>query len=395
MEYNILFGYEMVEVFKLRENSKVVHGKKGFDKHTGAISYPLYMSATFAHPGVGQSTGYDYSRLQNPTREELEGTINNLEEGRRCLAYSSGMAAITAVFSVLPSGSHILLGEDLYGGTPRLANEYFQQNLEVEFIDTTDLELVKTKIRDNTSAIFIETPSNPMMLVSDIAELAKIIHGVGGYLIVDNTFFTPLFQKPLVLGADISLHSGTKYLCGHNDVIAGAVIVNDNPQLIEKLEKHYKSTGAILSPFDSWLMIRSIKTLSVRLERQQENARAVVKFLRGHKEVKEVYYVGLEDHPGYELNRKQASGTGAMISFKVSSEELVKKILRRVQLIYFAESLGGVESLMTYPIAQTHAEAPRWLTQKVGIDETLLRLSVGIEDVKDIIEDLEQAFDGE
>lgn len=376
----------------MRENSRVVHGDRGYDRETGAISYPIYLSATFAHPGVGQSTGYDYSRLKNPTREELEGTMSHLEGGAKSFAYSSGMAAIAAVLTILPEGSHLLLGEDLYGGTPRLATEYYAKHLEVEFVDTTNLELVKSKIKSNTKAIFIETPSNPMMLVSDIRGLSEIIHKQGGILIVDNTFFTPYFQKPLKLGADISIHSATKYLCGHNDVIAGIVVVGENKKLISDLELQYKSVGSILSPFDSWLLLRSIKTLSVRLERQQENAKKVVDFLRHHKKVTDIYYVGMTEHPDYELNKSQASGFGAMISFKVTSSQVVESVLKKIQLIYFAESLGGVESLMTYPILQTHAEAPSWLTQKVGIDDRLLRMSVGIEDVEDIIEDLEQAL---
>ncbi|HIT89418.1 MAG TPA: PLP-dependent transferase [Candidatus Merdenecus merdavium] len=377
----------------MREDTRAVHGDKGYDKYTGAISYPLYMSATFAHPEVGKSTGYDYSRLQNPTREEVEETIKYLEHGCAGLAYSSGMAAITAIFAVLPARSHILLSEDLYGGTPRLANEYFADHLEIEYVDTTDLELVKSKIKDNTKALFIETPSNPMMLVSDIAALADLIHQNQGYLIVDNTFLTPILQKPLDLGADVVVHSGTKYLCGHNDVIAGFIVVGDRQELIEALKQHYKSTGAILSPFDSWLMIRSMKTLSIRVKKQQENAEKLVDFLKNHKNVTKVYYVGMEDHPGYDLNKKQAAGAGAMISFKVRDAKKAKDVLKKIKLIYFAESLGGVESLMTYPLLQTHAEAPKELTQKVGIDDTLLRMSVGIEDLEDLIQDLQQALD--
>jgi len=376
----------------MKRETKIVHGQKGYDKETGAISYPIYMSSTFRHPGFSRSTGYDYSRMQNPTREELECTLAALECGERCFAYSSGMAAITSVFYLFPGGSHILLSEDLYGGTPRLAAEFFAaHNIEFEFIDTSNLELVKSSIKENTKALFIETPSNPMMIVSDIQALADIIHAADGLFIVDNTFLTPMLQRPLTLGADISLHSGTKYLCGHNDIIAGFVIAKGE-KIIEKLGLHYKSTGAILSPFDSWLMIRSIKTLSVRIQRQQENAGKIVDHLLTLANVTDVYYVGLADHAGYEITKKQTEGFGAMISFKVKTPEIAKEVLGKVKLIYFAESLGGVETLMTYPIAQTHAEVPKWLTSRVGIDERLLRLSVGIEDVADLIADLNQAF---
>lgn len=378
----------------MKEETRCVHGVKGFDKETGAISFPIYQSATFRHPGLNQSTGYDYSRVLNPTREELENTVAALEKGKRAFAYSSGMAAISAVLSLFKPGDHILFSDDLYGGTFRIADEIYRPyGIEMDLINTSDLEEVRKSMKENTAGIFIETPSNPMMKVADIEAISQIIKENNGLLIVDNTFLTPYFQKPIVHGADIVVHSGTKYLGGHNDVIAGFAIVNNNEELIEKLRRNYVSVGSILSPNDSWLMIRGIKTLAVRLDRQQENALKIAQWLKEKEEVEKVYYVGLEDHEGYEINKKQSKGFGAMISFTVKNTELVEQILRKVKIIYFAESLGGVESLITYPMKQTHEATPKELRDKLGITDTLLRMSVGIEDIDDLIEDLNQAFE--
>ena len=372
-----------------------VHGGHSYD-HTGAISEPIYLSATFRHPGFGQSTGYDYGRVANPTRSALEKSISLLERGGRCWAVSSGMAAINLVMILFDSGDHVLLSEDLYGGTVRLADKiYGSYGIEFEYIDTTNLSLVEEKMRVNTKAVFIETPSNPMMLISDIAAIAGIAHDKGAMLVVDNTFLSPHFQKPLTLGADIVVHSGTKYLCGHNDVIAGFLVVKDGTSKVaERIEMLVKSEGPNLSSMDAWLMLRSLKTLGIRVERQAENALAIAKGLQELPQVREVYYPGLPTHPGYALQQKQAAGGGGMVSFKVASAELARSVLGRLQLIAFAESLGGVESLLTYPIAQTHAEMPRELIARTGLDDTLLRLSVGIEDVDDIMDDLRQALGG-
>lgn len=350
------------------------------------------MSATFRHPGFKQSTGYDYSRCGNPTRDNLEETISQLEQGKRTWALSCGMSAINAVFQLFNPGDHILLTEDLYGGTLRLGQLFAKYNIEFEYIDTTDLELVQNSLRPNTRAIFVETPSNPMMLVSNIAAIAQIAHGHNALLIVDNTFLSPHFQKPLTLGADIVVHSGTKYLCGHNDILAGFLTVKDDPQLIADIELYVKSTGANLSAQDAWLMLRSLKTLGIRMERQQENAQRIARWLCQQDIVTHVYYVGLPDHPGYELNRQQSTGSGAMISFKVAQPEMAKTILAQVKIISFAESLGGVESLITYPLYQTHEAMPKYLLERTGLDDHLLRLSVGIEDIEDLLEDLGQAF---
>ena len=372
-----------------------VHGGHSYDQ-TGAISEPIYLSATFRHPGFGQSTGYDYGRVANPTRNALERSIALLEKGGRSWALSSGMAAINLVMILLDSGNHVLLSEDLYGGTVRLANEiYGHYGVEFEYIDTTDLDLVRRKMRPNTRMIFIETPSNPMMHISDIESLSGIAHEKDALLVVDNTFLSPHFQKPLTLGADIVVHSGTKYICGHNDVIAGFLVVKDGESsLAERIELLVKSEGPNLSSMDAWLMLRSLKTLGLRVERQAGNALAIAEWLRAQPQVTQVYYPGLSSHPGFVLQQRQATGNGGMISFKVTSPELAKGMLGRLKLIAFAESLGGVESLLTYPIAQTHAEMPRELIARTGLDDTLLRLSVGIEDVEDLQEDLLQAMQG-
>lgn len=372
-----------------------VHGCHSYDC-TGAITEPIYLSATFRHPAFGQSTGYDYGRVANPTRAALEKTMAELERGGRAWALSSGMAAINLVMQLFSAGEHVLMSEDLYGGTVRLAGEiYSRYGIEFEYVDTTDLTLTAAKIRPSTRAIFIETPSNPMMLISDIRSLAALAHDHGALLVADNTFLSPHFQKPLTLGADMVVHSGTKYLCGHNDVIAGFLITaKGREDIAEQVELFVKSEGANLSPMDAWLMLRSLKTLGLRVEKQGENALALARWLQQQPQVTEVFYPGLPEHPGHELHKSQATGFGGMVSFKVQSPELAKAALGRLQLIAFAESLGGVESLLTYPLAQTHAEMPKELTERTGLDDRLLRLSVGIEAVEDLQEDLRQALEG-
>ena len=377
----------------LKDYSLEVHGRHKFDA-TGAISTPIHLSATYRHPGFKMSTGYDYGRVANPTRDELENIMCALERGERAWAVSSGMAAINLVLQLFKPGDHILLSEDLYGGTVRLADDiYSQYGIDFEYVNTADTDLVKSKIRPATRGLFIETPSNPMMLVSDIAALAELAHANNAMLIVDNTFLSPHFQKPLTLGADIVVHSGTKYLCGHNDIIAGFVIVKAKDSLAGKqLELFVKSEGPNLAPIDSWLMLRSIKTLGIRVERQAANAIKIAKWLKEQPMVTDVYYVGLAGHPGREIHRRQSTGDGSMISFKVKTADLAKAMLGRLKLICFAESLGGVESLLTYPIVQTHAEMPAELLARTGLDDRLLRLSVGIEDVDDLLADLAQAI---
>lgn len=370
-----------------------IHGNDNKYDKTGAISVPIFQSATFAHPGVGESTGYDYSRLQNPTREHLEMTMARLERGSDALAFSSGMAAITAVMQLFSAGDHVIASDDLYGGSHRLFNSICTNNgINFDLVDTSDINLFASHIRQNTKAIFIETPTNPMMQVTDIEAISKLAHEKGIMVIVDNTFLTPYFQSPLALGADIVVHSGTKYLGGHNDTLAGFVIVKEDG-LSERLRFIYKTTGAVLSPFDSWLLIRGLKTLAIRMERQQENADLIARWLCEQSKINKVHYIGLPQHLGYEVSKRQATGFGAMISFEVDRKETAVQILERVSLIQYAESLGGVETLITYPMLQTHADVPEKEREAKGINERLLRLSVGIESAKDLIEDLSRALE--
>jgi len=369
-----------------------IHGSDTKYDSTGAISVPIFQSATFAHPGVGVSTGYDYSRLQNPTREHLEKTIAKLENGCDAMAFSTGMAAIAALMELFSPGDHIIASDDLYGGSHRLFCHISSKNgLKFDFLDTSDISATAALIRPETKALLVETPTNPMMQVTDLAAVSKLCWEHGLLLIVDNTFLTPYFQRPLDLGADIVVHSGTKYLGGHNDTLAGFLVVKD-AGLSERLRFIYKTTGACLSPFDSWLMIRGIKTLAVRMERQQESAMKIAQWLCKHKKIKKVYYVGLPSHPQYGISKKQATGFGAMISFETDSEKTALDLLQRVKVIQYAESLGGVESLITYPMLQTHADIPKEVREAKGINERLLRLSVGLESSADLIADLEQAL---
>jgi len=370
-----------------------VRGSNDSNNSTGSVSVPIYQTATFVHPSVEVSTGYDYSRVQNPTREQLERIVAKLENGVDALAFSSGMAAITMMMELFSVGDHVIATDDLYGGTLRLFNNISKKNgIAIDFINTSDVEQVKNYIRPETKAIFIETPTNPMMQVTDIAAIATIAKKHNLLLIVDNTFLTPYFQKPINLGADIVIHSGTKYLAGHNDTLAGFLVARTS-EISEKLRFIYKTTGACLAPFDSWLVLRGIKTLAIRMEKQQVNALELADWLLKQPKVKAVYYVGLPSHPCYNLSQKQATGYGAMISFAVDNEMTARKVLERVKLVLYAESLGGVETLITYPMMQTHADVPVEVRQAKGIDETLLRLSVGIEDIKDIIADLKQALE--
>lgn len=370
-----------------------VRGASGGDKTTGAISYPIYQSATSKHPELNKSTGYDYSRTSNPTREEVEKTLNLLEGGLGALAFSTGVAAITACIHLFKPGDHIIISEDLYGGTFRLFNDIYSiYGIKSSFIDTSDINKVKNEILENTKCIFIETPSNPLMRVSDISLISNICKNKNLILIVDNTFLTPYFQKPLLLGADIVVHSGTKFLGGHNDVLAG-FIVSNNENILKKLKVIQNSTGATLSSFDSWLILRGLKTLHIRLEKSQENAIVLANYLKGNKNIEKVYYVGLEDHIGYKVNSLQSTGFGSMISFRVKNKDTISKILKELKVIAFAESLGGVETLITYPHTQTHSEIPKGLKDKLGVDENLLRISVGIENINDLIKDLERVLE--
>jgi cystathionine beta-lyase/cystathionine gamma-synthase len=371
-----------------------VHGNNSVHDPTGAVSVPIYQSATFAHPGVGQSTGYDYSRVQNPTREHLEKTVAALEHGADAMAFSSGMSAIACLMELFEPGDHIIASDDLYGGSVRYFGSISQKNgLSFSFVDTSDLARIKACLRPETKAVFIETPTNPMMQVTDIAAAAELSRSKGLLLIVDNTFLTPYFQKPLELGADIVVHSGTKYLGGHNDTLAGFIVTN-RTGLRDRLRLIYKTVGSCLAPFDSWLITRGIKTLAVRMEKQQENALQLAQWLRGHRKVTAVHYAGLPEHPGYAVSIRQSTGFGAMISFETADAETAKRVLERVRIIQYAESLGGVESLITYPVLQTHADIPEAQRTAKGISNRLLRLSVGLESPEDLKADLENALGG-
>lgn len=364
-----------------------------FEKEkTGAVSFPIYQTATFAHPSVGESTGYDYSRLQNPTRQKVEEVIASLEEGIDALAFSSGMAAITAVMELFKPGDHIITDADLYGGSIRLFDNINKKN-EIAFshIECSNVK-IEDYIQENTKAIYIETPTNPMMNVIDINKVAQIAKKYELIFIVDNTFLSPFFQKPLLLGADIVIHSGTKFLGGHNDTLAGFIVTN-RVDISEKLRFIIKTTGANLAPFDCWLIMRGIKTLPLRMKKSQENALAVVDFLQNEPKVKKVYYPGIKGSRGYEISKTQASGFGSMITFEVESPELAKHILQFTKIIPYAESLGGTETLLTYPYTQTHADVPVEKRIANGITPSVLRMSVGIEDKEDLIEDLKNAID--
>ena len=377
--------------------TRCIHGDGGFvgGHPYGAVSVPIFQTATFAHPGIGKSTGYDYSRESNPTRYELESVMSSLEGADDSIACSTGMAAIGICLELFGEGSHILCTEDLYGGTVRMFESIGEKRgLKFSYVDTSDIDLVRKNIRKETKALYIETPSNPTMQITDLAKMKSLADKYNLLVIVDNTFLSPYFQKPIRFGADIVIHSGTKFLGGHNDTLAG-FLSTSREDLAAKIRYLYKTVGSCLAPFDSYLLIRGIKTLPIRMERQQENALAIAKWLQTQKKIKQVYYIGLEDHPGYEINKKQTTGFGSMISIRTDSEATARRVLERIRLITYAESLGGVESLMTYPMLQTHGDVPVETRERLGITEDFLRFSVGIENVDDLIADLDQAINGE
>lgn len=375
--------------------TRCVHGgNHAFQENTNGLTVPIYQTAAFSHTKLGHNdNGFDYTRISNPTRTHVEETVSALENAEDTVAFASGMAAISAVFELFAPGDHIICSEDLYGGTVLLFDLVEKKNgLELSLVDTTKPELVKAAVKPNTKAIYIETPSNPMMNVTDIRACGEIARENGALLIVDNTFLSPYFQNPLDLGADVVVHSGTKYLGGHNDTISGFVCVAQ-AELGEKVRKIAATMGSVLSPFDSWLMIRGIKTLAVRMERAQENAMAIAQWLKTQPKVTRVYYVGLPEHPGYEVNASQSRGSGAMLSFAVETPELALQILQKVKVATFAESLGGPETLITLPATQTHRDVAPEDREKLGITDSFLRMSVGLENARDLIDDLKQAME--
>ena len=356
-----------------------------------SITFPLYQTATFSHRGLGESSGFDYTRASNPTRTQLESIVANLENGTDALAFTSGMAAVSALMELFSTGDHIVIDSDLYGGSVRLFNALAEsKGLTFTTADLSSQD-VTAFLTDQTKAVYLETPTNPMMHVTDIRALAEKLAPRGILLIVDNTFLSPYFQNPLDLGADIVIHSGTKFLGGHHDTLGG-FLVTANDEIAEKLRYISMSVGSALAPFDCWLMIRGIRTLAVRMDRAEQNAMTIARWLQDNPLIPKVIYPGLPGHPGHDIMVRQARGFGAMISFEVPSKEFAASILKNVELFYFAESLGGTQTLITYPVTQTHAEVPEDIRLKNGITDTLLRLSVGIEAIDDLIDELERVF---
>lgn len=373
--------------------TKLIHGGISEDPTTGAVSVPIYQTSTYRQDGVGQPKQYEYSRSGNPTRFALEELIADLEGGVRGFAFSSGLSGIHAVFSLFQAGDHILLGDDVYGGTFRLFDKVLTKNgLEYTIIDTSNLDKIEQSIKPNTKALYLETPSNPLLKITDLEKSATLAHQHGLIVIADNTFATPYFQRPLDLGSDIVVHSGTKYLGGHSDVVAGLVTSN-HKDLADQIGFYQNAIGAVLGPQDSWLLQRGIKTLSVHMEEHQKNAFVVADFLFSHPAVEKVYYPGLPDHELHGVAKQQMSGFSGMISFTLKNEESAIPFVESLQLFTLAESLGGVESLVEIPSVMTHASIPKEKREEAGIKDGLIRLSVGIEYGQDLINDLAQAFD--
>lgn len=376
----------------MRFETKLLHNGNEIDPHTGAASIPLYQTSTFHQFSLDHPGEFDYARSGNPTRKALEETIAQLENGCKGFAFASGMAAISTVFLLFSRGDHLIVSQDVYGGTYRiLTNVFRRMGIEASFVDTTDLAQVVQAIRPQTKAIYIETPSNPLLKVTDIKGIVNIAQAHGLRTIVDNTFLTPYFQRPLDLGMDIVIHSATKFIAGHSDVIAGLVVVKDE-ELAEELSLLQNSFGAILGVHDSWLVLRGIKTLKARMELSTQSAEKVALWLQQHPGVERVYYTGLPSHEGHYLQDTQASGHGAVLSFDLGSRERVTQLLEHIRLPIVAVSLGAVESILSYPALMSHASMPPEVRRKNGITDGLLRLSVGLENADDLIEDLAQAL---
>mgnify|MGYP001772946632 CR=1 FL=1 len=369
-----------------------IHAGNEPDPTTGAVSVPIYQTSTYAQEGLGKHKGFEYARTQNPTRLALEKNIAALEGARFGFAFASGMSAIDAVLKLVRSGDHVILSDNTYGGTFRLFNRVLS-NYKVEFdlVDTTEIANVKKAFKANTKMVFVETPTNPIMAITDLKAISDIAHYHGAKVVCDNTFMSPYLQRPMEFGVDIVVHSTTKYLNGHSDSVGGFVALNDEADA-EWIRFIQNSVGAILSPFDSFLVLRGTKTLALRMERHDLNGRAVANFLSEHPKVKKVYYPGLKSHPQHELAKRQQKGFGGMISFETGSLENAKIVLENVKLCTLAESLGGVETLMCHPATMTHASVPKEKREALGITDGLIRISVGIEDVEDIIEDLDKAL---
>ncbi|PAE38550.1 bifunctional cystathionine gamma-lyase/homocysteine desulfhydrase [Bacillus sp. 7884-1] len=377
----------------MKRKTKLIHGGISTDPATGAVSFPIYQVSTYKQEGVGGHKGYEYSRTGNPTRFALEELIKDLEGGQAGFAFGSGMAAMTAVMMLFNSGDHVILTDDVYGGSFRVMTKVLNRlGIDSTFVDTSNLNTIVSAIKPNTRAIHLETPTNPLLKITDIEAVANLAKEHGLLTIVDNTFSTPYWQNPIELGADIVLHSATKYLGGHSDVVAGLAVVNSK-KLAEDLHFVQNSTGGVLGPQDSWLLIRGIKTLGIRMEETEKNTAAIVHFLHEHTKVQKVFYPGLETHPHHAIAKKQVRGFGGMVSFDVGSAENADKLLSKIHYFTLAESLGAVESLISVPARMTHASIPAERRAELGITDGLVRISVGLEDVEDLIDDLKQALE--
>lgn len=377
---------------KLAFATRAIHDGQQPDPLTGAVTVPIYPTSTYVQQGIGEHKGYEYSRVSNPTRTHLEQNLASLEGGVAAPVFASGMAAISAIAGLLKSGDHMVCGNDLYGGTPRLFNQVLANyGLEFSYIDTTDANNVERAIRKNTRMVYVETPTNPLMRISDLKAIADICRRRKVELVVDNTFMSPYFQNPLALGADMVVHSTTKFLNGHSDGLGGVVACR-KPEHAEKLAFLQKCVGAILSPFECWLILRGVKTLAARMEIHDRNGRVVAEFLASHKKVNKVFYPGLRDHPQHELAKRQMRGFGSMITFETGSLKNANKMLKRVHICSLGESLGGVETLISHPATMTHAALGEKGRKAIGLTDGMVRISVGIEDVDDILDDLDQAL---
>jgi len=363
------------------------------DKATGATIVPIYQTSTFTQEEINKHKGYEYSRVGNPTRTALDACLASLEEGKYGLSFSSGLAAEHAILSLLRPGDHVIAPEDMYGGTYRLIKEVFEPfNVDFTFTDFTDTKQVQKAFRPSTKMVWIETPTNPLLKIFDIQAISELSHKKNAIVVVDNTFLSPYFQKPLLLGADIVVHSTTKYINGHSDIIGGAVILN-NTELFGKIQLVQKSVGAVPSPFDSWLTLRGVKTLAVRMKQHEKNAFKVAGFLQNQKNVLEVFFPGLETHPGHEIAKKQMSGFGGVVSFKLKGGLAECNVFfKKLRIFQLADSLGGIESLANYSALMTHDYFPVELRQKIGVTDNLIRLSIGIEHIDDLLEDLKNAL---
>lgn len=376
----------------MKFGTKLIHNGNGIDKQTGALSIPIYQTSTYHQKDVEQPQEFDYSRSGNPTRKALEDTIAILEGGSKGFAFSSGMAATASVLSIFSAGDHLIICEDVYGGTYRISTTFFDRfQLDVTFVDASDLDNIRRNITDRTKAIFLETPSNPLLKITDLRGAVEIAKEHQLISIIDNTFMSPYLQQPLQLGIDIVIHSATKFIGGHSDVVAGLVVVR-NPDLAKRIYAVQNGFGAVLGPQDSWLLLRGLKTLKVRLDYQQNNASKLAHWLQQHPKVQQVYYPGLDNHVGKEIHDRQADGAGAVLSFKTVTKEIARNFLKRVRLGAVAVSLGGVETIISYPVKMSHASIPIAERKRLGITDELIRVSVGLEDLDDLIEDFEKAL---